>query len=109
VATIRIPRQVFWPEPGMPADLAKATKTMVDLGENMSFNPWHGLKAHEPLGPINETRRVVYRGISTFRRDMNNVGQDIVEQQTCLYDKLREVVQGGRFDPRSDDRPDSDQ
>jgi hypothetical protein len=110
VATIRIPRQVFWPEPGMPADLANATKAMVDLGENMSFNPWHGLKAHEPLGAINEARRVVYRAISTFRRHMNNVPQqDIVKQQACLYDELRPVVQGGRFDPRSDDRPDSDQ
>jgi hypothetical protein len=109
VATIRIPRQVFWPEPGMPADLVKATKTMVDLGENMSFNPWHGLKAHEPLGDINEARRIVYRGISTFRRDMNNVRPDIVKQQARLYDKLREVVQGGRFDPCSDDRPDSGQ
>jgi hypothetical protein len=110
VATIRIPRQVFWPEPGMPADLAKATKTMVDLGENMSFNPWHGLKAHEPLGAINQARRIVYRGISTFRRHVNNVPQqDIVKQQACLYDELREVAQGGRIDPCSDDRPDADQ
>jgi hypothetical protein len=110
VATIRIPRQVFWPEPGMPADLANATKTMVDLGENMSFNPWHGLKAHEPLGAINGARGDVYREISKFRRHLNDVPpQDIVNKQACLYDELRKVVQGGRFDPCSDDRPDSSQ
>jgi hypothetical protein len=110
VATIRIPRQVFWPEPGMPADLAKATKTMVDLGENMSFNPWHGLRAHEPLGAINEARRVVYRRMSGFRRNLNQVTPEtIIKRQADCYDTLREVVQRGRIDPKADDRPDSDQ
>ena len=57
VATLRIPRQVFWPESGMPQSVNEAAKTLTDLGENMSFNPWHTLKAHAPLGAINEARR----------------------------------------------------
>ena len=38
------------------------------FGENISFNPWHALEAHRPLGTINETRRDVYLTISRIRR-----------------------------------------
>lgn len=36
-------------------------------GEQLSYNPWHCLKAHEPLGSINAARRVAY-GNSGKRR-----------------------------------------
>ena len=59
VATIRIPRQDFW------------IKELIELGENMSFNPWHALKEHDPLGAINEMRRTIYPAIVKLRRDLN--------------------------------------
>jgi hypothetical protein len=43
-------------------------------GEDMRFSPWHCLAAHRPLGSINRARRVVYHGISEFRRRVNGVG-----------------------------------
>ena len=39
--------------------------------ENLSYNPWHSLPAHRPLGVISRTRRVVYQAIADLRHDMN--------------------------------------
>jgi hypothetical protein len=61
VATITIPKQVF------------ATPERDALAENLSFNPWHALPEHRPLGSVNRVRRVVYKAISTLRRELNNV------------------------------------
>jgi hypothetical protein len=96
VARLRIPRQVFWPVSGMPKDVVKATALMMDLGENMSFNPWHGLTAHTPLGAINQARRRIYPAIVRFRRDQNGVRDDDVLrlQDARSYEELRVIVQG---------------
>ncbi len=40
--------------------------------ENLSFNPWHSLPAHRPLGMISRTRRVVYQAIAELRHRMND-------------------------------------
>ncbi len=94
VATLRIPRQAFWPEAGMTQELANATNRMVALGENMSFNPWHGLDDHTPLGRINEVRRWIYRDISAFRRRENHVQSDAMPRaQAEEYDELAPIVQ----------------
>ncbi len=42
--------------------------------EQMSFNPWHTLPEHRPLGGINRVRRVVYKTISELRHQMNGIG-----------------------------------
>jgi hypothetical protein len=56
VATIRIPRQRFdTPE--------RATR-----GEQTTFNPWHCLAAHMPVGRMNRARREIYRAMADFRR-----------------------------------------
>jgi hypothetical protein len=61
VATVSIPRQKFtW-----PAQRAFA--------ENISFNPWHALDAHRPLGPINDVRREVYVAMLKQRHGANGV------------------------------------
>src|SRR5262245_31798062 len=39
--------------------------------EDLSFNPWHGLAAHEPLGATNRVRREVYPAISKLRHELN--------------------------------------
>lgn len=61
VATIDIPPQAF------------ATEARDALAENLSFNPWHSLTQHRPLGGVNRIRRVVYKTISNLRRGLNGV------------------------------------
>jgi hypothetical protein len=94
VATIRIPRQRFWPDRGMPERVMRATIEMMELGENMSFNPWHALVEHEPLGAINQMRRRIYPGIATLRRQLNGVTP--VEPDVAQYDRLKAIVQDWR-------------
>lgn len=43
------------------------------LGERLSFNPWHSLPDHKPLGAMNRFRKVVYERISRVRDTMNSV------------------------------------
>jgi catalase len=61
VATIRIPKQNF------------QTTELDNLGENLSFNPWHTLAEHRPLGCLNRVRKIVYERISSVRRELNKV------------------------------------
>jgi hypothetical protein len=96
VATLTIPRQVFWPAAGMPPKILKATIDMVDDGENMSFTPWHGLTDHQPLGDINLARGRIYAAISTYRRDKNMVTPPNASEE---YDRLRDSVQHGLMEP----------
>ena len=56
VARIRIPTQMLHD----PADTAC---------EEMSFNPWHTLTEHRPLGGFNRARRDIYRAMAEFRRE----------------------------------------
>ena len=55
VATITIPPQDFQ----RPANDS--------LAETISFSPWHALRAHRPLGSVNQARRRVYRDASVLR------------------------------------------
>ena len=59
VATIRIPAQRF----DSPEQLAFARK--------LSFNPWHAIADHRPLGNQNRARLVIYRELSRARQSMN--------------------------------------
>jgi hypothetical protein len=61
VATVYIPQQEF--------DTAEQNK----FAENVSFNPWHALPEHRPLGVVNRVRKVVYDHISRVRHGMNSV------------------------------------
>jgi len=56
VATLRIPSQRF----DSPEQLAQC--------EAMSFNPWHALVPHRPLGSMNRARRAIYDALAQFRR-----------------------------------------
>ncbi|WP_020405586.1 catalase family protein [Hahella ganghwensis] len=59
VATIRIPRQTF----DSPAQLAFA--------RNLTFNPWHALAEHKPLGNQNRARKYIYQATSRMRQGIN--------------------------------------
>lgn len=57
VARIRIGRQQV-PDPATDAAC-----------EAMSFNPWHALPEHRPLGSYNRARRDIYHAMAAFRHD----------------------------------------
>ncbi|KAF9109667.1 hypothetical protein BGX27_007359 [Mortierella sp. AM989] len=64
LATITIPKQ--------DVDSEEFSK----LVERLSFNPWHSLAEHKPLGSINRTRKIVYERISRVRDDINSVPRE---------------------------------
>lgn len=39
--------------------------------DTLSFNPWHSLPEHKPLGSVNRIRKVVYEHISKVRHELN--------------------------------------
>jgi hypothetical protein len=41
------------------------------FGENLSFNPWHGVAEHKPLGTVNRVRKAIYLEISRYRHQLN--------------------------------------
>lgn len=61
IATVYIPQQDF------------DSPEQNEFAENISFNPWHALPEHRPLGIINRLRKVVYNHTSRVRHDMNSV------------------------------------
>lgn len=75
---------VLWPEPGpqTPAPSAEfrevarvtiksGTPPMADDAcERLAFNPWNGLKAHQPLGSLNRARLAVYKRSESVRKQL---------------------------------------
>jgi hypothetical protein len=43
--------------------------------ENLSFNPWHSLPEHKPLGAVNRVRKKVYLKVSEHRHKLNGIPQ----------------------------------
>jgi hypothetical protein len=70
---------VRWPErlsPFVPvARLTLARQALTDaqmrFANDLSFNPWHCLPEHRPLGNQNRARRRLYDVLSAFRQQMN--------------------------------------
>ena len=60
VAKIRIPSQKF--------DAAEQTM----LAQQFSYNPWHAVPEHRPLGNQNRARKVIYTELSRLRQSMNH-------------------------------------
>lgn len=61
LATIRIPKQIF------------DTPERKEFGDNLSFNSWHCLPEHQPLGGFNRVRRFIYEEMYAFRHKYNNI------------------------------------
>jgi hypothetical protein len=61
VATLRIPRQIF----NSPAQM--------EFAKRLSYNPWHCIPEHRPLGNQSRARRRMYFTLSTLRHTMNAV------------------------------------
>jgi hypothetical protein len=74
VATLRLPKQKF----DSPAQMEFARK--------LSYNPWHTIAEHRPLGNQSRARRRMYFELSQLRHNMNNVphyeptGDEVFEQ-----------------------------
>lgn len=43
--------------------------------DNLSFNPWHALPEHRPIGGINRLRKAVYEAVSAYRHERNAAPQ----------------------------------
>ena len=63
VARLHIPPQRF----DSPAQMS--------FDRNLSFNPWHAIAAHRPLGNQNRVRRRIYHDTSVFRQAMNHAAR----------------------------------
>ena len=60
-ATLRIPRQTF----NSPAQM--------EFAKRLSYNPWHCVAEHRPLGNQSRARRRMYAELSKLRHTMNDV------------------------------------
>ena len=61
VATLRLPKQKF----DSPAQL--------EFAKQLSYNPWHTIAEHRPLGNQSRARHRMYHHLSTMRHAMNAV------------------------------------
>ena len=59
VATLRLPRQKF----DSPAQM--------EFARRLSYNPWHSIPDHRPLGNQSRARRRMYWELSQLRQTMN--------------------------------------
>lgn len=55
----------------IPQQEAYSPARRVFVDEKLSFNPWHTLPAHRPLGSIQRVRVKVYEASTAFRHQMN--------------------------------------
>jgi hypothetical protein len=61
VATLRIPKQTF------------ASAAQIAFARRLSYNPWHCIAEHRPLGNQSRARRRMYFELSKLRHQMNAV------------------------------------
>jgi hypothetical protein len=80
VATIEIPPQKF------------DSPEQMEFCENLSYNPWHALPEHQPLGNTNRARKPIYESISNLRHGLNNVArvEPTEEQFSALFGSVKE-------------------
>src|SRR6516165_5456400 len=60
-ATLRIPRQKF------------SSPAQIEFEKRLSYNPWHCIPEHRPLGNQSRARKRMYWVLSQLRHDMNAV------------------------------------
>jgi hypothetical protein len=61
VATLRIPRQRF------------DSPSQMEFAKRLSYNPWHSIPEHRPLGHLSRARRRIYAELSQLRHTKNAV------------------------------------
>jgi len=58
-ATLRIPKQIF------------ASPAQLDFVRQLTYNPWHCIAEHRPLGNQSRARRRMYQTLANLRQTMN--------------------------------------
>jgi hypothetical protein len=71
-----------WPEKGNPYLAVAMIKVQPQdswskerarkLEDELSFSPWHGIVAHQPIGNVNRARKLVYDEASKLRAKLNH-------------------------------------
>jgi hypothetical protein len=61
VATLRLPKQTF------------ATPAQTQFARRLTYNPWHCVAEHRPLGNQSRARRRMYYELSRLRQEMNGL------------------------------------
>jgi hypothetical protein len=61
VATLRIPRQRF------------NSPSQMEFAKQLSYNPWHSIPEHRPLGHVSRARHRIYAELSKLRHTKNAV------------------------------------
>jgi hypothetical protein len=73
---------VYWPprlSPRVPAAILRIPQQTFDspaqlnFAKILSYNPWHSIAEHRPLGNQSRARLRMYKELSTFRQSMNGV------------------------------------
>jgi hypothetical protein len=73
---------VYWPprlSPRIPAAVLRIPKQKFDspaqleFAKALSYNPWHAIPEHRPLGNQSRARLRLYKELSTYRQAMNSV------------------------------------
>jgi L-Lysine epsilon oxidase N-terminal/L-lysine epsilon oxidase C-terminal domain len=74
-----------------------AAPGQAEYGEDLSFNTWHALPEHAPVGSLGEARKVAYQAAADLRRERNGVP---LEEPT----EPRPISNGGAVGRVRDDR-----
>ena len=82
VATIHIPKQVF------------DTPEQNEFGDNLSFNSWHALPEHRPLGNFNRVRKTIYKEMYDFRHEHNHI-KDVEPEVNLNFFQNINIAQHG--------------
>ena len=61
--------------------------------DNLSFNPWHALPEHRPIGGINRLRKSVYEAVSAYRHQRNAPAPAAPELQPIAEEAEAELSQ----------------
>jgi hypothetical protein len=64
----------------VPAQNAYSAERRVYFDELLSFNPWHALADHRPLGNVMRARLKAYQALSSYRHSVN--GHQLVEPKS---------------------------
>jgi hypothetical protein len=74
-ASVEWPEDVSAPQPiariSLPCQQADSPQRRAYADDILSFNPWHCLADHQPLGSIMRLRKEAYRTSSVFRHEKN--------------------------------------
>jgi hypothetical protein len=69
IAQLTVPPQDAWPE-----------QAAVKTEDALSFSPWHGITAHQPLGSVMRVRKASYEASVRFRAEHNGVNVQEAER-----------------------------